>query len=358
MRFLLRIAAGSIGGLLLLEGIFQCLPTNSTSFMQAPTSDAQRYSHYQPNRSYNYSFGWDLERPQQGTTNSLGFANTREFSSNTKALVIGDSYVQGLMLPYGDTLQGQLEQRLGSGVVAASASGNGLADSLELAREFVPKTHPEMVVILVERSDVTDILTPVTAGHSSFQIGPEGITTQHIPYQKTSNPNVAAVKGFFAQSALMRYLVSNIRLPDWFSSVKSKLHAQTAPANPTPEYRQRVLNYYLQQLNVLAQAQDTKFVFVVDADRGAMYSRDQRTSTKWDADSRNAFIQAVKAHGFAVVDTKPLFQRHWDTKAERLDFLPADGHWNSVAHRLAAQEIVSQLGNSLTASGKTAAAVR
>ena len=327
----------------MLECLFQFLPTNSTSFIQAPTSEAQRYAHYQSNHPYVYSSGWDLERVQHGTTNSSGFVHSRDFGSHAKALVIGDSYVQSLMLRYADTLQGQLEQRLGPGVLAASASGNGLADSLELARVFVPSTHPEVVILFVERSDVVDLLEPASPGHSDFRIGPAGISTEHHPYQKTSNPTAAWLKAILAKSSLVQYLGFNIGLPNWFTSLKFTPRAVAIAAKPPASLRKQVLDYYFQQLNALAEAHHTRFVFLVDADRGALYTGGQRTSTNWNANDRSDFIHSVSAHGFTVIDTQPLFQRHWQTKAERLDFLPADGHWNPVAHRLAAQEIMARL---------------
>jgi len=37
--------------------------------------------------------------------------------------------------------------------------------------------------------------------------------------------------------------------------------------------------------------------------------------------------------------------RNWNDKHERMDFLPMDGHWNPVAHKLAAEEITKLLKN-------------
>jgi hypothetical protein len=142
-------------------------------------------------------------------------------------------------------------------------------------------------------------------------------------------------------------------LPNWYAALKLKPHAVANTARPPAELRKRVLDYYFQQLNALAEANHTRFVFLVDADRGALYTGGQRTSTSWNATDRNDFIHAVSSHGFTVIDTQPLFQRHWQSRAERLDFLPADGHWNAVAHRLAAQEVMArlQLAPPLTLSG-------
>jgi hypothetical protein len=40
---------------------------------------------------------------------------------------------------------------------------------------------------------------------------------------------------------------------------------------------------------------------------------------------------------------RPVFAAHWQQQHERLDFLPMDAHWNRVAHRLAAEQLLPLL---------------
>ena len=40
---------------------------------------------------------------------------------------------------------------------------------------------------------------------------------------------------------------------------------------------------------------------------------------------------------------QPIFERDWEQKRERMDFLPMDGHWNPVAHKLAADAVINLL---------------
>jgi hypothetical protein len=42
---------------------------------------------------------------------------------------------------------------------------------------------------------------------------------------------------------------------------------------------------------------------------------------------------------------QPVFAQHWAALHERMDFLPSDGHWNSVAHWLAAQQVAPLLSH-------------
>lgn len=340
MRFYISIAAGLVLALLGAELIFQLLPVSSGARMEA-TSDAAPYARYVPQQSMSYSYGWALGNAHRSKVNLQGFNNSPDLKDNAKVLVIGDSFIESLMLDQSQTVQGYLGASLGGGVYAASASANGLADSLQIARVFVPRIHPKNVVLFVEPTDVSGILSAPLRGHSAFKMSPDGMTVFHNPYSESS------AKMWALHSALLRYVYYNLKLPEWFSGKfqSREVHA-TMDHDTFARKRQAALQYYLEQLRLLGEEHGVKFVFLVDGDRKAMYANNRRGENTWQGDDRTAFLAMVRLYGFDVADMQPVFERDWALHRERLDFLPMDGHWNAIAHRLAAEQLLPMLTGS------------
>jgi hypothetical protein len=122
-----------------------------------------------------------------------------------------------------------------------------------------------------------------------------------------------------------------------------------APATPgvrdngpeRADRRDAALAYYLAQLQELHRVHGTRFVFLVDGDRSAIY--DPKAPLKWQGDDRTVLFKALAAHGFTAVDMQPRFEQHWRMYREQMDFLPFDGHWNRVGHQLAAGALLEYL---------------
>jgi len=337
MRFYISIAVGVVLALLGCELLLQLLPVNSGPRMET-TSDAAPYTRYLPQQSMSYSFGWALGNAHHSKINRQGFNNSPDLQDNAKVLVIGDSFIESLMLDQSQTVQGYLGASLHGGVYAASASANGLADSLQIARVFVPRIHPKNVVLFVEPTDVSGVLSPPLAGHSAFKTTTDGMTVVHHAY--TESP----AKMWALHSAVLRYAYYNLKLQEWFGS---KFQSRNTPAPLDHETyarnREAALRYYLEQLRLLGQTRDVKFIFLLDGDRKAMYANNRQGEKTWQGDDRAAFLAIVRQYGFDVADMQPVFERDWALRRERLDFLPMDGHWNAVAHRLAAEQLLPLL---------------
>ena len=338
MRSIFAIGLGVLVTALALEAFLQCMPV--VSGLRIEQSSEQRpYSRYLPQQEYVYSHGWALANARHGKTNRQGFTNSPDFKDDAAVLVIGDSFIESLMLEYPETLQGQLNQALGGGVYAASASGNGFADALEVLRHTRAQLHPRTVVMFVEPMDMLDILAPAQRGHSMFVSEGSNIKLVHVPYVEPK------AKRLLAYSALARYIYYNLKFPDWFMS---QLHrsppgaAQDTAAGAPDARRAAALEFYMTQLRALGGAGDTRIIFLVDADRNMLYAP-QKAVPNWKAGDRAFFIQSAMRHGYQVVDMQPVFARHWEQQRERMDFLPVDGHWNPVAHKLAAQQILPLL---------------
>jgi len=339
MRFPFYAAIGLGIGLLGLEFVLHFLPVNSGIRMENTTAETP-YARYLARQPYLYSAGWGMENRRHGITNRQGFSNSRDFADGANALVIGDSFIESFMIDYPDTVQGQLDARLGK-VYAPAASGNGLADALQLARQFLPSTHAKTVVIFVEPSDLIAIDERASGGHNFFDIAGNAVAVRHVPYTESR------VKETVLKSALLRYAYYNLKFPQWF---KMKTEAKPAGASDDKasaahrDRRELALNYLMDELQKLQRQYATRFVFLVDGDRAAIYTPGKSVPT-WPGDERPALLRHIRQGGFGLVDMQPLFQSHWRLYKERMDFLPMDGHWNKVGHHLAAQGVLDAIAS-------------
>lgn len=317
-----------------LEVVLQCLPVSSGLRLEQ-SGASMPLSRYLPRQDYVYSYGWALSNARRSVTNGQGFANSADFKPDAAVLVLGDSFVESLMLDYPDTLQGALDRMLGGAVYSAASSGNGLADTLELLRYYAPRLHPRNVVVLIDSGNLNNLLLPAPRSHNQFVASPDGVRTVHVDYVESK------FKRWLAHSALVRYAYYNLKLPDWISSV---LRAASMPgaAYATPTARDQILDYYFSQIKAVQGVADMRIVFVIDGERNTLYEPKKGKST-WHGDDRQVFMAQVRRNGHSVVDMQPVFEEHWRQRGERLDFLPMDGHWNKVAHGLAALQVMPAL---------------
>jgi hypothetical protein len=339
MRFFLGISLGAIICLALLEGLLRFMPVNSGLRMEA-TSTEKPFSRYLPHEHYVYSYSWSMGTARSGDTNSLGFANSPDSSEKGGVFVVGDSYIESFMLDFPDTVQGHLAETFPNKVQTASASGNNLADSLQIIKYFTPKIQPAVVVLFVEPFDLLSLLEKPDAGHNGFFVMDEtNVSLEHNPY--TESPN----KQLLSHSALIRYLYYNLKFSTWASkalmSIGDNAPHTVSNTDGLSTRKELVLNYYFSELRALSSVNGFRVVFLLDGDRKAIYSDNREQA--WNSNDRQLFSKLALQYGLDVVDMQPVFKHHWDEKRERMDFLPMDGHWNPVAHKLAADEIIKLL---------------
>lgn len=335
MRSSIFFLSGFVFFLTLAEVILQILPVNS-GLRKMPTSESNPSFRFVPNQEYTYSYGWALDNPRRGKINNDGYNNSKNMQDHAKVLVTGDSYIESLMLGYSDTVQGKLDAVLDGGVYAAASSGNGLADSLQVLNQYVPKIHPKNVVIFVEAQDVKTLLDVATRGHSYFRNIHDQIVVDHTAYQESS------VKQLLMHSAFIRYVFYNIKFPDWFSAKVSKFHGgknvQLASSNERVT-RDRCAEYYFSEVRKLSDKFGFRTIFLVDPDREKIYKNSDR-DLGWGVGDRAWILKNIKKNNFTLVDLQPVFAEDWQKRRQQFDFQPIDGHWNKVGHGLAANELL------------------
>ena len=131
----LALTAGSVVfTLLVLEVVLRFMPV-STGLASMPVNAASPVFHFTPNRLYVYSHGWQMERVRRGRANNEGWIDAQDYRRDDPSpllAVIGDSYVEGLMVPEADTVQARLARTLAGKlrVYSFAASGAPLSQYL------------------------------------------------------------------------------------------------------------------------------------------------------------------------------------------------------------------------------------
>lgn len=337
MKSIARIFFGLVICFVLVECLFRMLPVNSGIRLQS-TSTAVPFTRYIPNAPYTFSFGWAFLNSQKGVTNNAGFINTPDFNGTGGVLVVGDSFIEALMLPKEDTLQAKLSVMTDRKVLSAAASGNGLADTLELIRYFYPRLTPDTVVVFVKPSELSKLLAPAVRGHSGFILEKDGYSIQHKPYIESK------YKEMLSHSALIRYVYYNLKFTSWVSSGLKPESDRSEGASTIVSAS--LLDFYFKEVGKVINISHTPVIFLIDGDRANIYSGVATDVVKSQDLNVQQFAMQARQYGFGVVSMEPYFVQHWKEYRERMDSLPEDGHWNKAGHLLAARAIFESLNSS------------
>ncbi len=324
------IALGCLSMILALEIILRMLPV-STGFGYQTTTLAEPVLRA-TFPIVKHSLDWRFYQSQIRKINNYGFADDADYAPNTNPIaVIGDSYIQSLMLPYSDTLQGQLGtllDRKNRPVYSFGVPGYSFAGYIGSA-EYVSKTfQPEFFVFLLTAGDIADSLSTKTAG--SYFLNSRNLELNFEP----STPS--RTNKLLLQSSLLRYLNLHLHFNP-FSILTQFLPPETTVPIKSPDLSQvstRLLDYLEQKSTVRAD----NTIFIIDCDRDKIYQQKPQPQTHPD-NQLTLFATIAQNRGYTVIDTLPLFSSQYQQSRRRLDFKPIDMHWNSAAHKLVAETV-------------------
>lgn len=334
-----RIVLFGVGMLLfglVLEGALQLLPVHSR-IKGMSTDDRFPIVRAQPNQDYVYSFGWDFFNVTRGRTNNVGMFNSADYVKvNHAVAVVGDSYIEARMLPYGVTLQGRLEKELSSrgiSVFAASSGGAGLADYAGLAQMLHREVSPQVLVILVGEGDLLEALNSPDEGYRGMRCEAGHVVMYHVPYQRAPR---TLMRNLLGRSALLRYVEFNLKAGIWMQEI---LHAQGRSSGTSESLNQACLADYLHRLATLAGLDSAHILFVVDGLRGKFDPKRDALRLQQARGARGDFMALARRLGFPVIDMQAIFDHAKQEDHLRVDFNPRDNHWNGLAHQLAADAV-------------------
>lgn len=340
------MAVPFVGLFLLLEIVLRFCP-GSEYFPAVPINEENPISQPAFNRSGTWSRGWNFSHAHTIHYNNYGFLNTTYYdpvAETPLVAVIGDGNVEAMTLPFEETLQGRLTAQLGIDGRAYSFAGAGAPLSqypvwAQFARD---EFKPDGFVFSVARDDFDESLAKYTntLGLHHYHETTDGYELRLRPYQPT-------VRGdsILRHSALARYLTLNLRLLGCPSQHSATQETDALDASATePEARleesKAIAKVFLDELPDTAGVEPSRILFLVSGMRPELYSEDglqQAQGSYWDL-MRDFFMEEAAARGYETIDMQPILIEHHRQTGERFEY-PTDGHWNGIAHGLAAQTV-------------------
>jgi hypothetical protein len=337
------LVVGIVGTLLFLEVVLRILPVLSGTYAADPRAAWPVHTMI-PNTRYTYSTGWNLQNIHHGRINNYGYASPTDYEPGRGGIaVFGDSYVEALMNEYADTLQGSLHEYLKTPrkVMSFGMSGAEMPDYLGTAALVRDQFAPEWVIVVITAGDFTRGFS-ATPGY--FQWAPD----RAPPIRLKPEIHRSAWTKWSRTVALVRYLRGNLSLrPGELISLRRGSDAAAGTGKCKPEVLskedQRLIEAYARELPTAAGLEPRHVILIFDSDRKAIYagqSAAQRQGCAQRATLANDLLKEVAArNGLRVIDSDPVFRRHFSDGLGPVDRAPIDAHWNPAAHRLMAQEV-------------------
>lgn len=364
---MLSVLLGLLVPLGIGEIILRMLPVNTGLQTQAVTGD-DPILHFRPSNFFTYSNDWRFSIVNRGWVNAAGLVNNQEYdtTASTPLLgIIGDSYIEALMVPYDSTLQGRLATQVAhrARVYSFGASGAPLSQYLAVAGFAHHRYRPAGLVIVVVGNDFDESLTryKTAPGFHYFQERGDALELIRIDYHPST------VRRLLRLSAISRYLFSNLKVSELpariraaFSSTSHVAFAGNTLATADPErlaLSKRVVDQFLRALPDSAGLPAERIEIVVDGMRVYADSLRGAAGGSYFGLMREYLIERARAAGFRIIDLDPQFDARHRRDGSRFEF-ETDNHWNATGHEEAAlavmnSQLLQQILDSDSVGGST-----
>jgi hypothetical protein len=347
MRDWLRILLGAAAVIAIAEIALWALPVSTGLHYRASTSQ-DPIIRGTPNQDYTYSTGWNLRMVQHGHLNNFGFPAAEDYDPNVpNIIVVGDSYVESLMLRPADRLQTRLEQQLNHRVhvYGIGRSGSDLAQKLGEAQWAFSVFHPQLVIINLNDTDAASSLINKPG---DFYLSVNGNNCELL---RSERPPESGMVSRLRSSMLFHYVTANLRitvsLRHMFGGGEAALWRLYAPESaPVRAQVATCATHLLPQLIPLPRE---RVVFIIGTDLDDIYA--QRPARDLDIDP---VTSALESAGYQVVRTDPIFRRDYLAFRMPLSFRPIDEHWNARAQALVADVVASRVASLVKAPDRSA----
>ena len=148
------------------EILLRFLPVAS-GLRTMPVNAENPVFHFTPERDVTFSRAWNFDMVNRRRVNGAGWVNDQDYQHQAETpllAIVGDSYIEAMMVPYADTLYGRLASTLQGRfrVYSFGASGAPLSQYLIWAGHAVREYGARAVVINVVGNDFDESHWPTT----------------------------------------------------------------------------------------------------------------------------------------------------------------------------------------------------
>jgi hypothetical protein len=264
--------------------------------------------------------------------------------------VVGDSFVEALQVPVGESFVEQAVQELGGPdrleAFRFAIAGAPLSQYVHMVEREVLRFKPDRIVVLLVHNDFDEsfLLRPgrYTSSFLKFDLRDGRVGGEVAP-----QPWQPGAMDWLRQTATARFFLYR-----WQVRPQIIVNAFLGPARAegTPRFAANIdlgavlahesdiriaTAHGLARLKALADSIGARLDILMDGDRGAI----QAGAPTSQALRLNAIAaEAAAGAGLPFHDLQGTFAADFALTRQRLDF-PSDAHWNAHAHQLAGREL-------------------
>jgi hypothetical protein len=349
---LITVSLTIIGSLILAEIVLWFLPVQS-GLRSQPVDAENPVFHFMPGREVTFSRGWNFDMVNRRRVNNAGWVNDQDYRKDHETpliAIIGDSYVEAIMVPYAETLYGRLAQKLQGRVRVYSfgASGAPLSQYLVWAGHAVREYGARAVIINVVGNDFDESHVAYNTGPGwwVYVPGPDGnLHLRLIEYRP------GWLRSIVYNSSLARYIFFNLQF--WITWNEIRSFFLGSPALAAPRYAGNTaaeasplrvqtslaaINAVFRDLPAMVGLPPDRVLFTLDGFRYPEVAA-AGAGTYFDL-MRRAFRSKALSLGYEVIDLDSVFFDQYAAHGQRFEY-PHDGHWNEIGHAVAVKALLA-----------------
>jgi hypothetical protein len=250
--------------------------------------------------------------------------------------MVGDSYIEAVMLRADERLQSALSRRLGEPVVALGRAGSHLAQKLAVAQWGITEFRPRALVMNLSETDVSNSLAAQAGDHYfDFRNGKCQLLRRDRP------PDSAAVR-LIKSTGMYRYLFANLKLSVSLQKLRERLQpardhdaqpSEPADAGAGTHTIDLITDCFIEGVKALGLPKES-MIFIAGGDLDFVYGTAPRRTLDIDV-----LVTRLRRMGYPVIDTDPVFRLDYTAHRIPLSFRPTDDHWNGRAMELIVDEL-------------------
>ena len=351
----ISMVVGFLGIFLLVEVMLRFLPVARNPLV-VPVTAREPVFRYAPNRSFVFSRDWDLHLVNHGWVNNAGMVNDQDYTLDGETpllAVIGDSYIEAMMVPYDATLQGRLAATLDGKVRVYSfgASGAPLSQYLVWSRHATRTYGAKWLIINVVGNDFDESHNAFKTDFPGFWIyapGADGDLRLRL-----FEFHVGRVRSFVKHSSFARYLFVNLHLKQVLSKRRladvleigdtgggvPRYAGNTAADTGKARINASIaaIEAFFRDLPDFSGLPPESILFTMD---GPRYPDEAIASAGTYFDRmRREFEARAEARGYEVIDASSWFLTDFRERGRPFED-PRDRHWNGTAHGVVAKAVL------------------
>ena len=353
---LMLVFASCLFVVLVAEIVLRFMPVNSGLKAQAVNQQNPVFR-FAANRDFVYSRDWDMVMVNHGHVNNLGFVNDTDYVADHKKpllAIIGDSYIEALMVPYESTVQGRLAAQIGDkgSVYSFAASGAPLSQYAAWFNYAEKTFQPDGAVFVVVGNDYDESLMKYKQGPGFHHYEENPATGELVSKRVDYQPDL--VRQMVSYSAFVRYLYINLNAHVTLKNLWSAIW-QSASREETVAYvdnvrartsaqvisdSKRGVDAFLQELLSSTTLDPASILIVLKEMQRSIKDPEfvQADQDSYVGHMRRYLMEQARDKGFEVLDMQAPMQASYARDRLAFDY-PRDAHWNDYAHGEAAKSI-------------------